>query len=637
MQLAAQAIHPAPAAVPRALPRPRALAEGKPLQHQFCAPAASVAVLAVATTRAARTSRAARGGEESGRKGFSEMVHWLKENGALGLENIERQRGASSPFAPLLATLPSARDLAAHPIFWPPGLFLRKILASCPHSCRMVYHMQLRASLEAAELVEHGAAASREEALWALALVESRAVTLTDEGPDSRNEISSCMEGESPPWRLGLCPIIDFLNHQEPSEGAAPRCKLVDDVAAGHVEVAAARTLEAGDELLFIYEECSSAQLFARYGFVQFPPAIPHPNERCLLNVPIADPSLPGGLEAAAARVAFVRQSGWRRSAWRPLLLRMPYNAEEGGSLMPLARLALLPSADAVWGQGASCWNGRLSDAAMEAQAEELARRWLTEAEAALTAARFHGFTAADMDKKFQVSLVGLSAEHTLKEILATLQSTYSGSVGIEYMHIGDLQKIDWIRQRVEDPNFIPSDKNKLLKVYKELLKVDTFEMFLNTQYKTTKRFGVDGGEAAVAGVNAAIEKAATLGMSECVIGMPHRGRLNVLTNVVRKPLVQMFAEFKGTHYDFEKLVEKIDEDDWLFAGDVKYHLGTSQVFSFEGGKTITATLEANPSHLETVNTVTLGRARAKQYYLGNTAESRTRVLPILFHGDAWP
>ncbi|CAE7764570.1 SETD4, partial [Symbiodinium sp. CCMP2456] len=417
------AIHPAaPAAVPRALPRPRPVAEGK--SQQFCAPAASVAVLAAATSRAARTSRPARGGEESGRR-FGEMVHWLKENGAQGLENIalgnspmegaghgvftaagaepgsrilsipraccivaedrmalaaallaERKRGPSSPFAPLLATLPSARDLAAHPIFWPPGLSLRKILASCPHSCRMVYHMQLRASLEAAELVEHGAATSREEALWALALVESRAVTLTDEGP------------ESPPWRLGLCPIIDFLNHQEPSEGAAPRCKLVDDVASGHVAVAAARTLEAGDELLFIYEECSSAQLFARYGFVQFPPAIPHPNERCLLNVPIADPSLPGGPEAAAARVAFARQSGWRRSAWRPLLLRMPYNAEEGGSLLPLARLALLPSADAVWSQGASCWNGRLPDAATEAQAEELARRWLTEAEAALTAAR---------------------------------------------------------------------------------------------------------------------------------------------------------------------------------------------------------------------------------------------------------
>lgn len=247
----------------------------------------------------------------------------------------------------------------------------------------------------------------------------------------------------------------------------------------------------------------------------------------------------------------------------------------------------------------------------------------------------FHGFSEADLERTFQVSLANLNGEHTLQEILGTLRSTYSGSVGIEYMHIGDLKKVEWIRQRVEDPNFIPSDKNKLIKVYQELLKVDTFEQFLNVQYKTTKRFGVDGGEAAVAGVNAAIEKAATLGMTECVIGMPHRGRLNVLTNVVRKPLVQMFAEFKGTHYDFEKLVEKSEGDDWLFAGDVKYHLGTSQTFTLNGANTITATLEANPSHLETVNTVTLGRARAKQYYLGNTAESRHRVLPILFHGDA--
>ncbi|CAK9115854.1 unnamed protein product [Durusdinium trenchii] len=247
----------------------------------------------------------------------------------------------------------------------------------------------------------------------------------------------------------------------------------------------------------------------------------------------------------------------------------------------------------------------------------------------------FHGFSEADLGKAFQVSLAGLNGEHTLQEVVDTLKRTYSGSVGIEYMHIGDLQKIEWVRQRVEDPNFIPSDKNKLLKVYQELLKVDTFEQFLNVQYKTTKRFGVDGGEAAVAGVNAAIEKAAALGMTECVLGMPHRGRLNVLTNVVRKPLVQMFAEFKGTHYDFESLVEKSEGDDWLFAGDVKYHLGTSQTFSLPGGNTITATLEANPSHLETVNTVTSGRARAKQYYLGNDAESRTRVLPILFHGDA--
>lgn len=247
----------------------------------------------------------------------------------------------------------------------------------------------------------------------------------------------------------------------------------------------------------------------------------------------------------------------------------------------------------------------------------------------------YHGFTDADMSKTFEVSLAGLGSGATLKDIIATLKSTYCGSVGVEYMHMGDLKKLDWIRHRVEHPNFLPKDKPKLIKVYKELIKVDTFEQFLNTQYKTTKRFGVDGGEAAVAGINAAIEKAAEMGIKEVVIGMPHRGRLNVLTNVVGKSLVQMFAEFKGTHYDLEEIVKTSGKDDWLYAGDVKYHLGTSNVKNFENGTSVIATLEANPSHLETVNTVTLGRARAKQYYLGNSKETRSRVMPVLFHGDA--
>eukprot|EP00931_Biecheleriopsis_adriatica_P036232 TRINITY_DN2087_c0_g1_i1.p1 TRINITY_DN2087_c0_g1~~TRINITY_DN2087_c0_g1_i1.p1 ORF type:complete len:1043 (-),score=295.32 TRINITY_DN2087_c0_g1_i1:39-3167(-) len=248
---------------------------------------------------------------------------------------------------------------------------------------------------------------------------------------------------------------------------------------------------------------------------------------------------------------------------------------------------------------------------------------------------KYHGFSEADMEKSFEVSFAGLSKEASLQEILNTLKGTYCNTIGIEYMHIGDLEKMDWIRTRVESPDFIPKDKEKLMKIYGQLMQVDTFEQFLNTQYKTTKRFGVDGGEAAVSGVNACIEKAAEMGMEEVVIGMPHRGRLNVLTNVVGKPLVQMFAEFKGTHYDFEDIVDKAEVDDWLFAGDVKYHLGTSNVREFPNGKTIVATLEANPSHLETVNTVTLGRARAKQYYLGNTEETRKRVMPMVFHGDA--
>jgi len=247
----------------------------------------------------------------------------------------------------------------------------------------------------------------------------------------------------------------------------------------------------------------------------------------------------------------------------------------------------------------------------------------------------YHGFSDADMDKPFPVAFGSLGSGSTLKDIIGALKTAYCSSIGIEYMHIGDLEKLDWIRSRVESPSFIPKDKAKLMNTYEKLAVVDAFEEFLGKQYKTTKRFGVDGGEAAVAGINAAIEKAATMGMEECVIGMPHRGRLNILTNVVAKPLVQMFAEFKGTHYDFESIVAKSDEDDWLFAGDVKYHLGTSNTREFPSGKSVTVTLEANPSHLETVNAVTLGRTRAKQYYLGNSVETRTRVMPVIFHGDA--
>ncbi|CAE7945376.1 ogdh, partial [Symbiodinium sp. KB8] len=204
----------------------------------------------------------------------------------------------------------------------------------------------------------------------------------------------------------------------------------------------------------------------------------------------------------------------------------------------------------------------------------------------------YHGFSEKDLDKTFQVNFAGLNTSSTLRDIVAALRSVYCNTVGIEYMHIGDLQKLDWIRTRVESPDFLPKDKTRLSKIYSELMKVDTFEQFLNTQYKTTKRFGVDGGEAAVAGVNAAIEKASEMGVQEVVIGMPHRGRLNVLTNVVGKPLVQMFAEFKGTHYDFENLVQKSENDDWLFAGDVKYHLGTSNMREFSNGKSVLATLE---------------------------------------------
>jgi len=247
----------------------------------------------------------------------------------------------------------------------------------------------------------------------------------------------------------------------------------------------------------------------------------------------------------------------------------------------------------------------------------------------------YHGFTEKDMDMEVDVSFPGFVAGNTLRDLLATLKKTYANHIGFEYFHIPDLKKVEWLRARVENPNFVPTSREKMLETYKMLVNVDTFENFLGTKFKTTKRFGVDGGEAAVVGINAAINKAVSLGVSDVVIGMPHRGRLNILTNVVGKPLVQMFAEFKGTHYDFDELMDVMESADWAFAGDVKYHLGTSNMRVLPDGRSVTMTLEANPSHLETVNSVTLGRTRAKQFYAGNTEETRKKVMPVLFHGDA--
>jgi len=247
----------------------------------------------------------------------------------------------------------------------------------------------------------------------------------------------------------------------------------------------------------------------------------------------------------------------------------------------------------------------------------------------------YHGFSEADLAKPVNIEFPGLAAGASLNDLVAQLEKTYCNSVGVEYMHIGDLKKVNWIRERVEKPDFVTSGKEKLMHIYENLAAVNCFEEFLNSKYKTTKRFGIDGAEAAVSGIIAALEKSASVGVDQCVIGMPHRGRLNVLHNVVGKSLTQMFAEFKGTHYDFDRIQNELQHEDWSMAGDVKYHLGTSNLKTFRNGKSMTITLEANPSHLETVNTVALGRARAKQYFAGNSQESRKSIMPVLLHGDA--
>jgi 2-oxoglutarate dehydrogenase E1 component len=266
---------------------------------------------------------------------------------------------------------------------------------------------------------------------------------------------------------------------------------------------------------------------------------------------------------------------------------------------------------------------------------------------------QFHGFTEELMGEKVsgnnqlwkgstggnQGFLGGMGAlgesEMTLGDLVQRVKATYCGTLGVEYMHILDTTKLNWIRNKIETPDFLIIGKEKSLKTYERMCYADGFERFLGDKFKTTKRFGIDGGESVIPGLQAMVDRAVELGCEEFVFGMPHRGRLNVLVNVLGKPMPQMLAEFMGTAYDVDKVLSELEAEDWSSAGDVKYHLGTSHVRTYPDMGTVTLTLEANPSHLETVAPVTLGRTRAKQYYGGDTEEMKRAVMPIIMHGDA--
>jgi len=267
-------------------------------------------------------------------------------------------------------------------------------------------------------------------------------------------------------------------------------------------------------------------------------------------------------------------------------------------------------------------------------------------------APEYHGFKEADMghlitegnmlwrsstggNAGFLASMGNMGAgEMTLADLIARVRSTYCGTMGVEYMHIGENERLNWIRKHIEIPDFFSEDRAKMLETYERLCMADTFERFLGNKFMNTKRFGLDGGEAVIPGLKALVDRGIELGCEEFIFSMPHRGRLSVLANVIGKPVPQILAEFMGTAYDVKAIVDQLEDTDWSSAGDVKYHLGTSQIMMHDHGSA-TLTLEANPSHLETVGPVGLGRTRAKQYYLGNTAETRKRVVPIVMHGDA--
>ena len=192
---------------------------------------------------------------------------------------------------------------------------------------------------------------------------------------------------------------------------------------------------------------------------------------------------------------------------------------------------------------------------------------------------------------------------------------------------------MNWIRERVEKPLWLNYDKEKKTHIYERLCFADTFENFLAQKFNTTKRFGLDGGEAIVPALKAGIDRASELGAHSFVIGMPHRGRLNVLANVMRKPMPLIFSEFQGTHYKIGEYTK--GNRSWGISGDVKYHLGSSMDRTYPDGRQLHLSLVANPSHLECVNPVVAGKARAKQYYGGNREEDVRNVVPLLLHGDA--
>jgi len=237
----------------------------------------------------------------------------------------------------------------------------------------------------------------------------------------------------------------------------------------------------------------------------------------------------------------------------------------------------------------------------------------------------FYGFHAEDLDRTiFLDGVLGLETG-TPRQVAEILKRTYCGRIGYEFMHINDPEQKDWLQRRIEGPDkeivFSPEGKKAILN---KLVEAEGFEKFASLRFLGTKRFGLDGGEAMIPALEQIIKRGGQLGVKDIVIGMAHRGRLNVLANVMSKPYRQLFHEFSGG---------SANPSEVQGSGDVKYHLGASADREFDNHQ-VHLSLTANPSHLEASDPVVLGKARAKQQQLGDTAE-RTSVLPLLLHGDA--
>ena len=253
----------------------------------------------------------------------------------------------------------------------------------------------------------------------------------------------------------------------------------------------------------------------------------------------------------------------------------------------------------------------------------------------------FWGFTEADMDRPiFIANVLGMESA-TLREIIVILRRTYCGNLGIQYMHIAEPEEKAWLQERIEGRDNEGNDReitftaNGKRAILSKLIEAETFERFLHKRFPGTKRFGLDGGEAMVPALEQVIKRGGAMGVDEIVLGMAHRGRLNVLAAVMGKPYEVIFHEFQGG----SSMPSDIEG-----SGDVKYHMGASSDREFDGN-TVHLSLTANPSHLEIVNPVVLGKARAKQAHDIREANAgkaeaewaldRSKVMPLLIHGDA--
>ena len=235
------------------------------------------------------------------------------------------------------------------------------------------------------------------------------------------------------------------------------------------------------------------------------------------------------------------------------------------------------------------------------------------------------GFTEADLDQVVSARFFMGGKSMRLREMLATLQRIYTGKIGAEFMHISSSNVRNWVRERIEARPEMPAPEPAVQRgILSHLFAAEAFERFLHTRYVGQKRFSLEGGEALMPLLETILARCPTLGIQEIVMGMAHRGRLNVLANFLKKPVRTIFTEFS------ENYTPDLANGD----GDVKYHLGYESDRVLGDGKQVSVRLASNPSHLEFVDPVVQGKARARQRILEDTAE-RKAVLPVLIHGDA--